>query len=132
LSKEIPMLEKNAEQGLDIRSLLLWQVATVSVSAVLFGLFVQSWLSVLFGGLLVVVSTWHVYRSVSASVDDRMALLKSAGLRFALFLIVVAAGVYFFALQPLYLIAGMAIAYATMYIRSLIMIFRQMKGDSLG
>lgn len=126
------MLEKNAEQGLDIRSLLLWQVATVSVSAVLFGLFVQSWLSVLFGGLLVVVSTWHVYRSVSASVDDRMALLKSAGLRFALFLIVVAAGVYFFALQPLYLIAGMAIAYATMYIRSLIMIFRQMKGDSLG
>lgn len=132
MSKEIPMLEKNAEQGLDIRSLLLWQVATVSVSAVLFGLFVQSWLSVLFGGLLVVVSTWHVYRSVSASVDDRMALLKSAGLRFALFLIVVAAGVYFFALQPLYLIAGMAIAYATMYIRSLIMIFRQMKGDSLG
>jgi len=132
LSKEIPMLEKNAEQGLDIRSLLLWQVATVSVSAVLFGLFVQSWLSVLFGGLLVVVSTWHVYRSVSASVDDRVALLKSAGLRFALFLIVVAAGVYFFALQPLYLIAGMAIAYATMYIRSLIMIFRQMKGDSLG
>ena len=126
------MLEKNAEQGLDIRSLLLWQVATVSVSAVLFGLFVQSWLSVLFGGLLVVVSTWHVYRSVSASVDDRMALLKSAGLRFALFLIVVAAGVYLFALQPLYLIAGMAIAYATMYIRSLIMIFRQMKGDSLG
>ena len=132
MSKEIPMLEKNAEQGLDIRSLLLWQVATVSVSAVLFGLFVQSWLSVLFGGLLVVVSTWHVYRSVSASVDDRMALLKSAGLRFALFLIVVAAGVYFFALQPLYLIAGMAIAYATMYIRSLIMIFRQMKGESLG
>ena len=126
------MLEKNAEQGLDIRSLLLWQVATVSVSAVLFGLFVQSWLSVLFGGLLVVVSTWHVYRSVSASVDDRVALLKSAGLRFALFLIVVAAGVYFFALQPSYLIAGMAIAYATMYIRSLIMIFRQMKGDSLG
>lgn len=132
MSKEIPMLEKNAEQGLDIRSLLLWQVATVSVSAVLFGLFVQSWVSVFFGGLLVVVSTWHVYRSVSASVDDRMALLKSAGLRFALFLIVVAAGVYFFALQPLYLIAGMAIAYATMYIRSLIMIFRQMKGDSLG
>ncbi|MBN4058168.1 hypothetical protein JYT55_00275 [Mariprofundus ferrooxydans] len=132
MSKEIPMLEKNAEQGLDIRSLLLWQVATVSVSAVLFGLFVQSWLSVLFGGLLVVVSTWHVYRSVSASVDDRVALLKSAGLRFALFLIVVAAGVYFFALQPLYLIAGMAIAYAAMYIRSLIMIFRQMKGDSLG
>ncbi|MDQ6983751.1 MAG: hypothetical protein Q9M44_03455 [Ghiorsea sp.] len=129
------MLEKNAEQGLDIRSLLLWQVVTVSVSAVLFGLFglfVQSWVSVLFGGLLVVVSTWHVYRSVSASVGDRMALLKSAGLRFALFLIVVAVGVYFFALQPLYLIAGMAIAYATMYIRSLIMIFRQMKGDSLG
>ena len=130
--KEVPMLEKDVNQALDIRSLLLWQVAVISVLSILFALFVLPWISVLFGGLVVVASTWHVYRSVSASGGDRMVLLKSAGVRFVLFLLIVAAGVFFLELQPLYLIAGMAVAYATMYIRSLIMIFEKMKGDSLG
>ncbi|MDQ7003670.1 MAG: hypothetical protein Q9N67_01565 [Ghiorsea sp.] len=126
------MLERSAEQVLDIRSLLLWQAAVTCVLAFFFSLFTLPWVSVLFGGLVVTVSTWHVYRSVTASDGDRAVLLKFAGLRFATFLLIVAAGVYFFALQPLYLVAGMAVAYVTMYIRSLIMIFRQMKGDSLG
>ncbi len=126
------MLEKDVKQGFNVRSLLFWQVVVVCFVSLLFGMFALPWFSVLFGGLVVVISTWHVYRSISLSSGDRISLLKSAGLRFALFLVVVAMGVFFLKLQPLYLIVGMATAYVTMYLRSLIVIFEKMKGDSLG
>ena len=126
------MLDVDAEQRFEIRSVLLWQLAVVSLSAVVAMLFFASPLSIMFGGLVVVLSTWHVHKSVYASGGDRMQLLKSAGIRFALFLLVLGAGVSFLSLQPLYLISGMALAYAAMYLRSLLLIFKKMKGDSLG
>ncbi|HID36598.1 MAG TPA: hypothetical protein EYP39_04370 [Ghiorsea sp.] len=126
------MHKKDEEQSFNVRSLLLWQIMVVIAVALLFSALALPWLSVLFGGFVVVVSTWHVYQSISVSGGDKLILLKSAGIRFALFLMVVAAGVFFLALQPLYLIVGMAIAYVTMYVKSLIMIFEKMKGEDVG
>lgn len=126
------MLDVDAEQRLEIRSVLIWQVGVVALGAVVAMLVFTSSVSVMFGGLLVALSTWHVHRSIYASGGDRMQLLKSAGIRFALFLLVLAAGVFFLDLQPLYLISGMALAYAAMYLRSLLLIIKKMKGDSLG
>ncbi len=125
------MLNVDAEQDVEIRSVVLWQVVITFLSALLAGLLFSSPVSVLFGGLVVVLSTWHVHRSVYLSKGDRGLLLKSAGLRFILFLLVLAVGVLMLDLQPLFLIVGMAMAYVTMYVRSLILILKKMKGDSL-
>ena len=126
------MLDNGAEQNVQIRSLLLWQAgAVIIVSTVVFVLFSGS-LGVLFGGCLAILSTRHVYKSVFIPGVDRVQLLKLAGIRFGLFLLALAAGVYFFKLQPVALIAGVASAYIAMYISSLIMSFKKMKGDGLG
>lgn len=126
------MLNVDAEHDFEIRSVMIWQVVIVFLGALLAGLLFSSPVSVLFGGLVVVLSTWHVHRSVYVSEGDRGLLLKSAGLRFILFLLMLAVGVLVLGLQPLYLIVGMAMAYATMYIRSLFLILKKMKGDNLG
>ena len=115
-----------------IESVLLWQLGLVSVSALIAGAFFSDFLSVLVGGLLAMLSTWHVHKSIYLSGGDRMLLLKAAGIRFVLFLLALALGVGLLGLQPIYLVAGMAASYIAMYARSLVMIFRQMKGDSLG
>jgi len=126
------MLGNVAEQKVQVRSLLLWQaVAVIMVATIVFMLFSGS-LAVLFGGCLTILSTWHVYRSVCISGADRVRLLKLAGVRFALFLLAMAVGIYFLNLQPVALIAGVASAYIAMYISSLIMSFEKMKGDGLG
>ncbi len=78
------------------------------------------------------VSTWHVHRSIYSSGGDRVSLLKSAGLRFVIIMLVLAVAVVFLKLQPLYLVVGMASAYVAMYARSLLIIYRKMKGDDLG
>ncbi len=126
------MLDVVTEQKLQIRSVLLWQITLVLLVALLVELFSAGSVSVVFGGLLVMLSTWHVHRSVYASEGDRMVLLKLAGLRFAIVLLILGLGVVLLGLQPLHLVAGMASSYIAMYARSLLMIFRQMKGDSLG
>ena len=126
------MLSNVAEQKVQVRSLLLWQAATViMVATIVFVLFSGS-LAVLFGGLLTMLSTWHVYKSVCKPGVDRVQLLKLAGIRFILFLLALVIGIYFFGLQPVALIAGVVSAYLAMYISSLIMSFKKMKGDGLG
>ena len=126
------MLSNVAEQKVQVRSLLLWQAATViMVATIVFVLFSGS-LAVLFGGLLTMLSTWHVYKSVCKPGVDRVQLLKLAGIRFILFLLALVMGIYFFGLQPVALIAGVVSAYLAMYISSLIMSFKKMKGDGLG
>ena len=130
--KDVPVLESKLEQGFEIRSVLLWQVITVLIVSLLSAFFLLSWFSVWIGGFGVVVSTWHVHRSVYRSGGDRVFLLKAAGMRFGLFLLMMAAAVFFLKLQPIALIAGMAAAYVAMYVRSLIMIVKKMKGVGLG
>jgi len=126
------MLSNVAEQKVQVRSLLLWQAGAIAmVAAIAFVRFSGS-LAVLFGGLLTMLSTWHVYKSVCVSGADRVRLLKLAGIRFVLFLLALSVGIYFFNLQPVPLIAGVASAYIAMYISSLIMSFKKMKGDGLG
>jgi len=78
------------------------------------------------------LSTWHVYKSVYASGGNRAVLLQSAGLRFVVFLAVLGVGVGLLDMQPLYMVAGMATSYIALYVRSLIMIFKQMKGEDVG
>jgi len=126
------MLNVKAEQGLEIRSVLLWQAMVVALGALVVMLFFAAPVSVLFGGVVVVLSTWHVHHSVYLSGGEKTYLLKAAGIRFLIFVLVLAVGVYFLKLQPLYVILGMGLAYAAMYLRSLILIFKKMKGDSLG
>ncbi len=126
------MLSNVAEQKVQVRSLLLWQATVViMVATIVFVLFSGS-LAVLFGGLLTMLSTWHVYKSVCKPGVDRVQLLKLAGIRFILFLLALVIGIYFFGLQPVTLIAGVVSAYLAMYISSLIMSFKKMKGDGLG
>ncbi|MCF6208624.1 MAG: hypothetical protein L3J61_04470 [Ghiorsea sp.] len=126
------MLDTGAEQAVQIRSLLFWQAgALIIVSTVVFALFSGS-LSVLYGGCLTMLSTWHVYKSVYVSGGNRAVLLQSAGLRFVVFLAVLGVGVVFLDMQPLYMVAGMATSYVALYVRSLIMIFEQMKGEDVG
>lgn len=132
LLEMIHMLDTGAEQAVQIRSLLFWQAgAVIIVSTVVFALFSGS-LSVLYGGCLTMLSTWHVYKSVYASGGNRAVLLQSAGLRFVVFLAVLGVGVVFLGMQPLYMVAGMAISYVALYVRSLLMIFKQMKGEDVG
>jgi len=126
------MVEVVLEQEKQIKSVLLWQLYTVSVCALIAGVFFFDALSVLAGGLLVMLSTWHVHKSIYSSGGDRMLLLRAAGLRFVVFLLALALCLVLFDLQPIYMVAGMASSYIAMYARSLLMIFRQMKGDSLG
>ncbi|MDQ7058083.1 MAG: hypothetical protein Q9N62_06430 [Ghiorsea sp.] len=126
------MLDTDAEQTVQIRSLLFWQAgAVIIVSTVTLVLF-SSALSVLYGGCLTMLSTWHVYKSVYASGGNRTVLLQSAGLRFVVFLAVLGVGVVLLDMQPLYMVAGMATSYIALYVRSLIMIFKQMKGEDVG
>jgi len=126
------MINGSADEGLDVRSVLLWQVVSVVIIAWLALTFSAPWLGILFGGLGVMFSTWHVHRSVHLSGEDKVALLKAAGLRFVLFMLFLAVGVVFLKLQPLALIAGMATAYVAMYIRSFTMMYKKMRGDGLG
>jgi len=126
------MLDTDTEQAVQIRSLLFWQAgAVIIVSTVTLVLF-SSVLSVLYGGCLTMLSTWHVYKSVYASGGNRAVLLRSAGLRFVVFLAVLGVGVVLLDMQPLYMVAGMATSYIALYVRSLIMIFKQMKGEDVG
>lgn len=126
------MLDIVAEQKVQVRSLLLWQAgAVVMVATIVLMLFSGS-LAVLFGGCLAILSTWHVHKSVCVSGADRVRLLKLAGIRSFFFLSALAVGIYFFALPPEALIVGVATAYVAMYVSSLIMSFKKMKGDGLG
>lgn len=115
-----------------IRSVLVSQAVLIMLVALVTVLFSSGAVSVLFGGLLVILSTWDVHRSAYASGGDRIDVLKKAGLRFVLFLLMLGLGLVLLDMQPLYLVAGMASAYVAMYARSLFMIFKQMKGDRLG
>ncbi|MDX8387186.1 MAG: hypothetical protein R8M46_01445 [Ghiorsea sp.] len=119
-------------QKIEVRTVLIWQLSVVVFVAAVATIFFSGWVSILFGGLLVMLSTWHVHKSVYASEGDRMILLKLAGIRFALFLVILGIGVGLLGLQPIYMVAGMASAYIALYAKSLLTIFRQMKGDSLG
>ena len=126
------MLEIVSDQKDEIRWILISQISVVSFVAVLLAIFLSGSVSTLYGGLLVMVSTWHVHKSIYNSGGDRMLLLKSAGLRFVIIMLVLGVAVVLLELQPLYLVVGMASAYIAMYARSLLIIYRKMKGDSLG
>ena len=132
LEGDVPVLDSSLEQAFEIRLILLWQAITVLIVSLLAALFSLPWLSVLIGGLGVLVSTWHVQRSVYRSGGEKVFLLKAAGLRFALFLLLMAAAVFFLGLQPMAMIVGMAVAYIAMYVRSLMMIVKKMRGVGLG
>ncbi|MDQ6989787.1 MAG: ATP synthase subunit I [Mariprofundaceae bacterium] len=123
------MSEMDAEQRLQIRSLLLWQMYAVLLLAVVSFILGWSGWSVLVGGMVVMLSTWHVHQSVYSSAGERMLLLRAAGLRFALFLLLVGLAVVVFEAQPMMLVAGMASAYTALYVRSLLMIFEKLKGS---
>lgn len=124
------MHEINSEQAKEIKQVVKWQIIAVLLAALAAGLIAGDYLAVLFGGLLVMVSTWHVHRSVYRSEGDRKVLLKLAGLRFAAILLVLGMAVAVLKMQALYMVAGMLVAYIAMYARSLKLIFEQMKGDS--
>jgi len=126
------MLDTDTEQAVQIRSLLFWQAGAVIIVSTVALVFFSSVLSVLYGGCLTMLSTWHVYKSVYASGGNRAVLLQSAGLRFVVFLAVLGVGVVLLDMQPLYMVAGMATSYIALYVRSLIMIFKQMKGEDVG
>ncbi|MDX8381338.1 MAG: ATP synthase subunit I [Ghiorsea sp.] len=130
--KDVPNVKDMAKDGFQVLSVLIWQTLAVLIASLVFYVFILSWSSVLFGGLIVVMSTWHVHRSVNQSPDDRGALLQAAGVRFFLFLSVLAVGIYYLQLDPVIVIAGMATAYVALYVRSFILIFKKMKGDGLG
>jgi len=132
LLKDVPNLQGMDKDGFEILSILIWQILAVFILSLVCYVFFLSWPSFLFGGSIVVMSTWHVHRSVNQSPDDRGALLQAAGVRFFLFLSVLAVGIYFLQLEPVMVIAGMAAAYVTLYVRSFIIIFKKMKGDGLG
>ena len=126
------MLDTGAEQAVQIRSLLFWQAGAVTIVSVIVSVLFSGWSDVLYGGCLTMLSTWHVYKSVYASGGNRAVLLKSAGLRFVVFLAVLGVGVVLLGMQPLYVVAGMATSYVALYVRSLLMIFKQMKGEDVG
>lgn len=125
------MLVKRTEQIVEIRSILCWQLLSVLFFAVATQILFSGFFSVLLGGLLVSASTWHINRSVLLAEGNRSLLLRAAGLRFGLFLLLMGVALFFFGLQPVLLIAGMMIAYAALYIRSLLLILRKVKGDRL-
>ena len=126
------MLDTDAGQAVQIRSLLFWQASAVIIVITLTLALFSGSLSVLYGGCLTMLSTWHVYKSVYASGGNRAFLLQSAGLRFVVFLAILSVGVVLLDMQPLYMVVGMATSYLALYVRSLIMIFRQMKGEGVG
>jgi hypothetical protein len=126
------MLDNDAGQKVQVRSLLLWQAGTVIMVATVTSVLFSGSLAVLFGGCLTILSTWHVYRSVCIPGVDRVLLLKQAGIRFILFLLALAGGIYFFGLMPVAMIAGVVSAYLAMYVSSVITSFKKMKGDGLG
>ena len=126
-------MDKGREEPVvEIRSLLVWQLLVVLACSVIVELVTTGFFSVMLGGLLVIGSTWHVYKSISLSGGDRSHLMRNAGIRFFVLLVLMAIALLVFHVQPLMLVLGMALAYATLYVRSLMLIFRKMKGDSLG
>ncbi len=126
------MLSNVAEQKVQVRSLLFWQLGAVIISAAIVFVLFSGSLAVLYGGCLTILSTWHVYKSVRVAGADRVRLLKLAGIRFMLFLLALATGIYLLGLQPVAMIAGVACAYIAMYVGSLAISFEKMKGDGLG
>jgi len=114
-----------------MRSVMVWQLFSSVGAALICVLLFGQGLGVLFGGVLVTLSTWHVSRSVFSSDGNRGALLKLAGLRFALFSIFLGLGVFWFEVYPLFAVAGMVVAYVAMYVRSLLLIFKDLKGDGV-
>ncbi len=118
-----------AQENAQIRSVLLWQACATFLAMLLSLFFSWAVSGVLFGGVLVILSTWHVHRSVYLASGERMLLLRAAGLRFALFLLLVGLAVLVLEVQPMMLVAGMASAYVALYVRSLLMIFEKLKGS---
>lgn len=124
------MNEIIAKQHKEIKGLLLVQFAALFIAALLAEFMSGEFLSVLFGGVVVMLSTWHVHTSVYKSEGDRRALLQMAGVRFIVMLLLLGVAIMVFKFGPLYLVAGMATVYVAMYVKSLLMIFDKMKGDS--
>ncbi len=130
--KVVPMFDARSEQSFNVRSVLISQLIVVLIVAVVVLSFAKPWLGVLFGGLTVVLSTWHVHKSVHKAGEDKVQMLKAAGFRFAFFLLALAIGIYILSLHPFAVIVGMLVAYATMYVISLMFVYKNMKGDGLG
>jgi len=123
------MKEIVAEHKKNIRAVMGWQLF-FSLSAALIGIvFFGNGLDILFGSALVILSTWHVHQSVYGSHGDRLVLIKLAGLRFVVFLILLGLGVIWLEVQPLFVVVGMTVSYVAMYVKSLLMIFEKLKGS---
>jgi len=127
----VPVLLKRTEPIVEIRSILLWQLLAVFVSSAIAEFFFSGFFGVMLGGVLVAASTWHINRSVIVAEGDRSTLLRSAGLRFVLFLMLMGVELFILQMQPILLIAGMVVAYVALYIRSLLLIVKKVKGDRL-
>ena len=130
--KVVPMFDARSEQSFNVRSVLICQVIVVLITAVVILSFAKPWLGVLYGGFTVMVSTWHVHKSVHKAGEDKVQMLKAAGFRFAVFLLALAVGIYVLSLHPFAVIVGMFVAYAAMYVISLMFVYKNMKGDGLG
>jgi len=119
----------NAEYHVDINSTLKWQACFVFVALLVSVFFTMPDSSICFGGAVVMLSTWHVFRSVVASGGEKSLLMQAAGMRFAVFLVVLATGLFVFELQAILVLVGMVSAYVGLYAHGLAVIYRRMKGS---
>ncbi|MDX8384500.1 MAG: hypothetical protein R8M45_10490 [Ghiorsea sp.] len=123
------MINVDDEYSVNINSTLKWQGVTV-VCAQLLVLVVGEYDSgILAGGVLVMLSTWHVYRSVMVAQGEKGQLMQAAGLRFVLLLICLSLFLLLFELEAVLVLIGMAVAYVALYAHGLMVIYRRMKGS---
>lgn len=123
---------KRIEPIVEISSILVWQLLLVLMVAVGTEVFYFGFSSVMAGGVIVCVSTWHIYRSVNDAEGDRGKLLRLATFRFVVMLFLLGVCIFLVSLHPILIVVGMATAYVALYARSLVLILKKVKGDSLG
>lgn len=116
---------KRMEPIVQISSILVWQLLSVLLVAVVTEIFYFGFLSVIAGGTIVCVSTWHIYRSVNDAEGDRGKLLRLAAFRFAVVLFLLSGCVFLVSLHPILIVVGMATAYVALYARSLVLILKK-------
>ena len=123
------MVSRSDECSVNINSTLKWQAAAVVAAQLLVLMIGKLEFAVLAGGSLVVLSTWHVYRSVMMSQGEKGKLMQAAGLRFLLLLLGLSCFLFVFEFQAVFVLSGMAVAYLALYAHSLMIIYRRMKGS---
>jgi len=126
------MLKSTPEYRAQAYEIMWYQAGVVLLVSLLAQTLFNQGLAVLYGGGAVLASTWHLYKSVYAAKGDRSMLFKAAGVRFLALLVVLSVGLGALKFQAVYLVAGMAASYVTMYAKSFWNLLRQVKGEKVG